>query len=204
MMNKMIQTAAAAFALAAGSAQAQSQYGPVENFYYSNVDVDNGQYAGRVVNPGYWLVSQAQWADVDSRWTGGGYVRLGISSWKSDNSSGGGIPFKELALAYARAIGADVVIYTVYDSDEYNWSSHKVAFYARAHDQPRTTAVSRPTSAEATAAINRAQDECHEPHVAGGVHYDPQTDTYNWIGPKFGEHRSKSAAWFLDHFGTYL
>jgi hypothetical protein len=204
MKTMMKMMAVAAFALAAGGAQAQSQYGPLENFYYSNVDVDNGQYAGRVVNPGYWLVSQAQWADVDSRWTGGGYVRLGISSWKSDNSSGGGIPFKELALAYARAIGADVVIYTIYDSDQYNWSSHKVAFYARAHVQPRTTAVSRPTSAQATAAINRAQDECHEPHVAGGVRYDAQTDTYNWIGPKFGEHRSKSAVWFLDHFGTYL
>jgi hypothetical protein len=203
MMKTMIMMAAAVIALVAGNAQAQN-YGTVENFYRANIDVDNSQYAGRAVNPGYWLVSQAQWADVDSRWTGGGYIRLGISSWKSDNSSGGGTPFKELALAYARAIGADVVIYTVYDSDQYNWSSHKVAFYARAHAQPRTTAVSRPTSAQTTAAINRAQDECHEPHVAGGVRYDAQTDTYNWIGPKFGEHRSKSAAWFLDHFGAYL
>ena len=55
MMNKMMMTAVAALALVAGNAQAQN-YGTVENFYQANIDVDNGQYAGRAVNPGYWLV----------------------------------------------------------------------------------------------------------------------------------------------------
>jgi hypothetical protein len=102
MMNKMILTAAAAFVLAAGNAHAQySQYGAVENFYHANIDVDNGPYAGRVVNPAYWLVDWNQWTDVDSRWTGSGYVRLGVSSWESDNALGGGAPVKYWALAYA-------------------------------------------------------------------------------------------------------
>ena len=108
-------------------------------------------------------------------------------------------------MAYARAVGADVVIYAVHPAtDKYDWTTHDVAFYAKQSAPRATPARRRPTSAEATAAINRAQDEWHEPHVKGGVQYDPQTDTYNWTGPKFGEHRSKSAEWFLDHFGAYL
>jgi hypothetical protein len=61
----------------------------------------------------------------------------------------------------------------------------------------------RPTSAEATAAINRAQDAWNEPRIKGGVRYDPKTDTYNWTGPK-GQRRSKPASWFLDKFGRFL
>lgn len=204
MMNKMILTAVAATILAAGNAYAQSQYGAVENFYQANIDIANGQYAGRVVNPAYWLVDSSQLPDVNSRWIENGYVRLGASSWISDNALGGGAPVKYVALAYAKAIGADVVIYNIEPAAEkYNWTSHTVTFYAK-QNVPRANSVSRPSSAQATAAINRAQDAWHEPHVKGGVYYDPQTDTYNWIGPKFGEHRSKPASWFLDKFGSYL
>jgi hypothetical protein len=164
MKSMMTLTAAAAIMLAAGNAHAQySQYGAVENFYQANVDIDNGQYVGRAVNPGYWLVDWNQWPDVDSRWTNGGFVRLGISSWESSNPSGGGIPLKDWALAYARAIGADVVIYAVHAStDKYDWTSHDVAFYARAHAQ-RPTAVSRPTSAQASVAMDRLQDALGKP-----------------------------------------
>jgi hypothetical protein len=204
-MMKRIMTimAVAALALAIGNAQAQnSQYGAVENFYQANPDVDFAEYTGRTVNPAYWLVDWNRWAEIDSRWTNGGFVRLGISSWESNNALGGGVPLKDWVLAYAYAIGADVVIYAVHTAtDKYDWTAHDVAFYARTRQADST---SRPTSAEATAAINRAQDAWHEPRVKGGVRYDPRTDTYNWIGPRFGERRSKSAAWFLDHFGAYF
>jgi hypothetical protein len=202
MMNKMMITAAAALALAAGNAHAQSQYGGVEDFYHANIEVDNAQYASRTVNPGYWLIDSNQWADVDSRWTGGGYVRLGISVWQNQIINGGGIPQKELAITYARQIGADVVIYTIIDaSNGYGWTGHQVTFYAKQNVQRTAAAVTgirRPTSAEATAAANRANDKYHQPHVI--VRYDAQTDTYNWIGPTTGQPQSKSASWFLDQF----
>jgi hypothetical protein len=95
-MNRLkTMTAVAVFALTLGSAHAQySQYGPVENFYQANVDIDTGRYAGRVVNPAYWLVDWNRWAEMDSRLTGDGFVRLGTSSWESDNATGGGVPQK--------------------------------------------------------------------------------------------------------------
>lgn len=196
-------------ALAASlSAYAQnSQYGAVDNFYQANVDINTGQYAARVVNPAYWLVDSSRWNEMDSRLSGGGFVRLGTSTWISNNASGGGVPQKDVAMAYAHAIGADVIIYAIEPAaDKYNWTAHWLAFYARqgALQAASTAPARRPTSAEATAAINRAQDECHEPHVKGGVTYNPQTDTYSWIGPIHGEHRSKPASWFLDKFGSYL
>jgi hypothetical protein len=208
MMNKMmkITMGAAAFALVAGNAHAQSsQYGGVEDFYQANLEVDNGQYAGRVVNPGYWLIDSSQWADVDSRWTGGGYVRLGISNWQSQNIYGGGIPQKELALAYARLIGADVVIYTtVPASNGYGWTGHQVTFYARAHAQQQVQQdATRPSNAQASLLMNRLQDRLGKPHVKGGVWYDAATDTYNWIGPKFGRRMSMPASQFLDEVTHY-
>jgi hypothetical protein len=190
------------------SAQAQSsEYGNVGNFYQTNPDVDGNQYASRAVNPAYYLISWNQWNELETRLYGAGYVRLGSSNWTNQNFYGGGIPQKDLALAYARAIGASMVMYAERpDPDIYGNSEHLVGFYAKQADAPvqRATSAARPTSAEATAAINRAQDAWHEPRVKGGVWYDPQTDTYNWTGPKFGERRSKSAGWFLDHFGAYL
>ena len=82
MMNTMmkITMAAAAFALVAGMRTPSPN--TMDNFYKANIDVDNASYASHIVNPGYWLINSSQWADVDSRWTGGGYVRLGISSWQ--------------------------------------------------------------------------------------------------------------------------
>jgi hypothetical protein len=128
-----IMMTVAAFALAIGSAHAQySQYGAVENFYQANPDMNTGQYAGRVVNPAYWLVDWNRWDEMDSRLTGNGFVRLGTSSWESDNAIGGGVPQKFVALDYAKAIGADVIIYAVHSStDKYDWTSHDVAFYAK-------------------------------------------------------------------------
>jgi hypothetical protein len=200
-----IMMAVAALALATKSAHAQySQYGAIENFYQANPDMNTGQYAGRVVNPAYWLVDWNRWDEMDSRLTGDGFVRLGTSSWESNNAIGGGVPQKFVALDYAKAIGADVIIYAVHSStDKYDWTSHDVAFYAK-QSVRRATPARRPTSAEATVAINRFQDAHGEPRLQGGVTYDAQSDTYNWIGQKTRRTMSKSADWFLDHFGAYL
>jgi hypothetical protein len=196
----MIMMAGAAFWLAAGAQAQSAQYGAVENFYQANIDIDNGPYAGRAVNPGYWLVDWNQWADVDSRWTSGGYVRLGISSFEGSNTVGWGVPLKDWALAYARVIGADVVIYSVHSGDKYDWTQHDVAFYARAHAQTSHSVASysgKPTDAQATVAMNRLQDAFGRPRVKG-VHYDSATDTYNWIGPKFGRQMSEPASQFVN------
>jgi hypothetical protein len=180
-----------------------SQYGAVENFYQANPDLGTNQYAGRAVNPSYWLVDWNRWQEMEDRLISNGFARLGISNWESDNTYGGGVPQKELAIAYAQSIGADFVIYATHPAtDKYNYSEHLTGFYARQGTR-RAAPAMRPTSAEATAAINRAEDAWHEPRVKGGVWYDPQTDTYNWIGPS-GQRRSKSASWFLDKFGPYL
>jgi hypothetical protein len=47
----------------------------VDNFYQANVDVNKGRYAGRVVNPAYWLVDSNRWNEMDSRLTGGVFGR---------------------------------------------------------------------------------------------------------------------------------
>jgi hypothetical protein len=44
-----------------------SQYGDIENFYQANPDLETNQYAGRVVNPSYWLVDWGQWNEMDDR-----------------------------------------------------------------------------------------------------------------------------------------
>jgi hypothetical protein len=187
--------------LAAG---AQAQYNNVVDFYQANPDMNTSQYAGRSVNPAYWLVDWNRFSEMDSRLTSNGYVRLGQSSWEVDNTYGGGVPQRELALSYARVIGASVVIYSTCPvTDRYNGSAHCVAFYTQEHTQ-QVTSARRPTSAQATAAINRAQDAWHEPRIKGSVGYDPQTDTYTWLGVTSGRPVTRSAAWFLDKFGAYL
>jgi hypothetical protein len=204
-MKKLLLTITIGLVAFATAHAQYSGYGTIENFYQANPDFEANRYAGRFVNPGYWLVGWSRWHEIDDRLISDGFVRLGISNWESDNAYGGGIPQRELAIAYARAIGADVVIYAAHDtSDKYNYSEHLIGFYAKqsVHRAPASDGR-RPTSSEATAAINRAQDAWHEPRVKGGVWYDPQTDTYNWIGPS-GQRRSKSASWFLEKFGPYV
>jgi hypothetical protein len=200
-----IMMALAALALATASAHAQySQYGAIENFYQANPDMNTGQYAGRVVNPAYWLVDWNRWDEMDSRLTGDGFVRLGTASWESNNAIGGGVPQKFMALDYAKAIGAEVIIYAVHSStDKYDWTSHDVAFYAKPTVRPATPAT-RPSNAQASAAMDRLQDALGKPHVKGGVWYDRATDTYNWIGPKFGRQMSEPASQFLYEVGPYL
>ena len=143
---------------------------------------------------------------MDDRLLSNGFIRLGVSSWESDNAYGGGIPQKDRALDCARAIGADVVIYSTHAAtDRYNGSAHDVGFYAK-QSVRRATAASnvRPGNAQASLAMNRLQDALGKPHVKGGVWYDSRTDTYNWIGPKFGRRMSEPASQFLSEVGLYL
>jgi hypothetical protein len=126
-MNTMkLLPALTVFALTIGNAaQAQySQYGAVENFYQANPDLGTNPYAGRAVNPSYWLTDWSRWHDMEDRLISNGFVRLGISNWESDNTYGGGVPQRELAIAYAQAIGAEAVIYATRSAaDRYNCSS---------------------------------------------------------------------------------
>ena len=48
---------------------------------------------------------------------------------------------------------------------------------------------------QATAAFNFLQDRLRKPHVKR-VSYDPATDSYSWIGPKFGKKMSMPKSQF--------
>jgi hypothetical protein len=64
---------------------------------------------------------------MDDRVVSNGFIRLGVSNWEADNAYGGGIPERNLAIAYAQGIGADVVIYATHAAaDKYNYSEHLI------------------------------------------------------------------------------
>ena len=49
------------------SAHAQySQYGAIENFYQTNPDLNTNGYAGRTVNPSYWLIDWNRWNELEN------------------------------------------------------------------------------------------------------------------------------------------
>jgi hypothetical protein len=52
--------------------------------------------------------------------------------------------------------------------------------------------------------VNRLQDYNRRPHVTSGVWYEASSDTYNWIGPKFGRRMSEPASQFLSEVGPFL
>ena len=90
-------------------------------------------------------------------------------------------------------------------TDKDNYTAHEVAFYAKQSARRATPASTvRPSNAEARVAMNQLQDAFGKPHVTGGVWYDPRTDTYSWIGPKFGRRMSEPASLFLSEVGPYL
>lgn len=148
------------------TAHAQSsQYGAIEDFYQADPDLNTSQYAGRVVNPSYWLVDWGRWSEMDDRLVSNGFIRLGVSKWESDNAYGGGIPQREPAIGYAQAIGADVVIYATHAAaDKYNYSEHLIGFYARRNAQ-RAVPTTGPSNAQASLAMNRLQDALGKPRV---------------------------------------
>ena len=61
-----------------------------------------------------------------------------------------------------------------------------------------------PTDDLVSQAMDRLQDQLGKPHVKSGVWYDPKTDTYNWWGPKFGQHMSAPATQLLHDLALYL
>lgn len=131
---------------------------------------------------------------------GDGYVRLGVSDWQDSNDAGGGVPQKDMALAYARAIGADVVIYADFEAENrYNASEHWVGFYAK--PSVRAASSTRPSGASAKELLNRFQDVHGRPRVQSDVVYDPRTDTYTWIGPVTGKRITKTSSVFLSDIG---
>lgn len=209
MMNKIILTAVAALGLAAGAQAQSSRYGAIEDFYEANTEINTNQYAGLAVNPAYWLIDWNNWADIDSRWLNAGYVRLGVSNWASHDSDWGGVPLKNWAIAYANAIGADVVIYAAMVTDRNDYScSHRIGFYAKPRvretsstDVVRENRSTRPSGGWAKAALNRFQDAHGQPRVQSDVIYDANTDTYTWIGPKSGRRMTKTFRVFLSDIG---
>jgi hypothetical protein len=64
--------------------------------------------------------------------------------------------------------------------------------------------ASRPSDAQASLAMNRLQDYNRRPHVTSGVWYEASSDTYNWIGPKFGRRMSEPASQFLSEVEPFL
>jgi hypothetical protein len=84
------------------------------------------------VKPSYLLVSSADYDALDQRYQAQGYVRIGESNW-----TGGldGMPERELALNYARKIGADRVLYYCTGSTEWvegmQRTDHNIRFYAK-------------------------------------------------------------------------
>ena len=125
-----------------------SQYGGIDEFFQANPDLPNAsQYSGRWVNPNYLLVDWDRRSDMDLRMTASGFGRLGISSFSYDHDVAcGGIPERDSAIAYARAIGADIIIYSVRTDAENRYvSEHWVSFYAKQGSEVRRAA---PTDTE--------------------------------------------------------
>jgi hypothetical protein len=206
-MKKLLLTITISLVAFATAHAQYSRYGTIENFYQANPDLDVNRYAGRPVNPGYWLVGRERWKEMEGRVLGDGYVLLGISNWKGPNNLGNGVPEKGLALTYAQAIGADIVLYAVYPANDYE-TEHLVGFYAKpgmqSVERATPTNGTRPSNREVSLAMDRLQDAKGLPHVTSGVWYDSRTDTYNWIGPKFGRRMSEPASQFLSEVGLYL
>jgi hypothetical protein len=132
-MKKTILTTIGVILLSLSTQAQNSWYGAVEDFFMANPDLPNAsQYASRAVNPNYLLIDWDQWNDMDQRMISNNCVRLGISSWIDNNPYGGGIPQKGLAIAYARAIGAQFVIYASRPAlNRLNSAEHLVSFYSR-------------------------------------------------------------------------
>jgi hypothetical protein len=112
-----------------------AQINPIDAFFHANYNVTNlDSYSNRDVGQvSYLLVDWNEFNDVQQRYLGGGYVKLGESGWQQT----GGIPYREAAIAYARFIGADAAVYTTRQIGKYDTitgverTEHTIGFYAR-------------------------------------------------------------------------
>ena len=67
MLKNLLILTTIATALSGAKAQS-SEYGAVDNFFMANPDlVNRAQFAGRLVNPKYLLISWDQQTDMDQR-----------------------------------------------------------------------------------------------------------------------------------------
>jgi hypothetical protein len=181
------------------SAHAQSN--PIDSFFQANYNVPNlAEYANRQVGQiSYLLVNESDYLNVQQRYLDGGYVKLGESGYESWS----GVPDREAAIAYARFIGADAVVYACGSFFDHNRqlerTNHTIGFYA--HKQSgQVVAVQNSSQVlsnqQATTAFNWLQDTLNKPHVKI-VSYDAGTDSYTWIGPKYGRRMSMPRIQFL-------
>jgi hypothetical protein len=184
---------------------AHAQPNPIDSFFCANYNVPNlAQYANRQVGQvSYVLVDLSEYADVHQRYLDGGYVKLGESAWESNN----GVPDREGAISYARFLGADAVVYVANSHFDYNRqverTEHHVGFYALASSSRARVAFTAQVDSslilstpQATTAFNWLQDTLGKPHVRSVI-YDAKSDSYIWIGPKYGKRMSMSRAQFL-------
>jgi len=132
------------------SSKAQSsEFEGIDSFFQANVNLPNAaDFANRQTNApvNYLLVDQSNLQQVVDRLINGGMTYLGVSSFRFPfGTMYGGVPEKTAAIAYAKSIGAEVVIYTMSTNTdtEGQWNSHNIYFYARTV-VPVTPAVELP------------------------------------------------------------
>lgn len=180
---------------------AHAQTNPIDSFFHANYNVPNlAEYASRQVGQvSYVLVNESEYVNVQQRYLDGSYVKLGESGYESWS----GVPDREAAIAYARFIGADAVVYacsSFFDQNrQLERTNHTIGFYA--HKQAgRVVAVQNfsqvLSNQQATTAFSWLQDTLNKPHVKI-VSYDAGTDSYTWIGPKYRRQMSMARTQFL-------
>jgi hypothetical protein len=179
---------------------------PVDSFFHANYNLPNlAEYANRQIGQvSYVLVASNEFVNVQQRYLDGGYVKLGESDWEGH----AGVPAREEAIAYARFIGADAVVYTSFstgkfDSYGWEWIDHTVGFYAHASRSSAQVGFTAQvdsslvlSNSQALTAFNWLQDTMDKPHVSS-VAYEAKSDSYTWIGPKYGKRMSMSRVQFL-------
>ena len=213
-MTKAIVVVAVLLTAVISSKAQYSEFGGIDNFFQANVNLPNAaEFANRRMNApvSYMLVDQSDLQQVIDRLINGGMTYLGVSAFRFPlGTMYGGVPEKTAAIAYAKSIGAEIGIYTLSTNTdtEGQWNNHSVYFYARTV-VPATPGVELPnmiTNEQATAAFNFLQDQLGRPRLRTGmVTYDAKTDSFTWIGPKFGKRMSQTRASFINEvWGNYI
>jgi hypothetical protein len=177
MKTKMIlMTAAVAFALATGNAQAY------ENDYNVQHVGDTVTFTSALDQKSYFVSAKI----FDQAQEEGVKLALYLEERAAQNEPPMSLDDCRVLIAGdAMKIFGRSAVYVKFYMDvaiEMAWHEMK---RVDAENEKASQQASRPTSAEASVAMNRLQDAKGKPHVSG-VWYHPHNDTYNWIGPKFG------------------
>jgi hypothetical protein len=130
MINKLLLVGLAVGLLTTAHAQSN----PIDSFFQANYNVPNlAEYANRQVGQvSYVLVGWSQYEDIEKSYLDGGCLKLGESWWWQID---GGSPYKENAIAYARQIGADAVVYASTNEFDHDYraqrTDHRIGFTRR-------------------------------------------------------------------------